>query len=171
MAEGENVLASVAKACEKKCPYIFISASGGMRMMTNMLSLMQMTRMTVAINELRKNNLPYIVVATSPTTGGLTASIASLSDICIGERGATWAFAGKRIVQNTEKGDLPEDFQSAEFVKDHGGIDLVVERKYLRSTVSTILSILLKKKEVNNISGINDESDIQETLRKTSKAV
>ena len=87
--------ASVQTAIDKKCPYIFVSASGGMRMMTNMLSLMQMTRMTVAINELKKNNLPYIVVITSPSTGGLQASIASTGDICIGEKGATMAFAGK----------------------------------------------------------------------------
>ena len=81
------------------------------------------------------------------------------------------AFAGRRVIQNTVKEELPEDFQTTEFVKDHGGIDLVVERKYLRSTISTLLSILLKKKEVKNISGINDESDIQETLQKTSKAI
>ena len=81
------------------------------------------------------------------------------------------AFAGRRVIQNTVKEELPEDFQTTEFVKDHGGIDLVVERKYLRSTISTLLSILLKKKEVKNISGINDESDIQESLQKTSKAI
>ena len=82
------------------------------------------------------------------------------------------AFAGRRVIQNTVKEELPEDFQTTEFVKDHGGIDLVVERKYLRSTISTLLSILLKKKEVKNISGINDEeSDIRESLQKTSKAI
>ena len=81
------------------------------------------------------------------------------------------AFAGRRVIQNTVKEELPEDFQTTEFVKDHGGIDLVVERKYLRSTISTLLSILLKKKEVKNISGINNESDIQESLQKTSKAI
>jgi len=146
MAEGENVLASVQMAIEKKCPYIFISASGGMRMMTNMLSLMQMTRMTVGINELRKHNLPYIVVATSPTTGGLTASIASLSDICIGESGATWAFAGRRIVENTEKNQLPENFQTVEWAQKKGGqIDIVLNRKDIHPTLGTLLSILLKK--------------------------
>ena len=87
--EGENVLAAINTAIEKKCPYIFISSSGGMRMMTNMLSLMQMTRMTIGINELKKNNLPYIVVITNPSTGGLSASISSIGDICIGETGAT----------------------------------------------------------------------------------
>ena len=168
MAEGENVLASVAKACEKKCPYIFISASGGMRMMTNMLSLMQMTRMTVAINELRKKNLPYIVVATSPTTGGLTASIASLSDICIGERGATWAFAGKRIVQNTEKGDLPEDFQTVEWAAKKGGqIDMVLDRKDIHSTIGILLSILLKNNSAIT-SEHNETSENSQSLSRTA---
>jgi len=92
-------------------------------------------------------------------------------DILIGEPKSVLAFSGRRVIQNTIKQELPEDFQTTEFVRDHGGIDLVVERKYLRSTISTLLSILLKKKEVKNISGINNESDIQETLQKTSKAI
>ena len=110
-------------------------------------------------------------VITNPTTGGVSASFATLGDILIGEPKSVLAFAGRRVIQNTVKEELPEDFQTTEFVKDHGGIDLVVERKYLRSTISTLLSILLKKKEVKNISGINDESDIQESLQKTSKAI
>ena len=136
------------------------------------IALMQMTRTVLAVNELKKSNLPYIVVMTNPTTGGVSASFATLGDILIGEPKSVIAFAGRRVIQNTVKEELPEDFQTAEFVKDHGGIDLVVERKYLRSTISTLLSILLKKKEVKNISGINnDESDIQENLQKTPKAV
>ena len=111
------------------------------------------------------------MVITNPTTGGVSASFATLGDILIGEPKRVLAFAGRRVIQNTVKEELPEDFQTTEFVKDHGGIDLVVERKYLRSTISTLLSILLKKKEVKNISGINDESDIQESLQKTSKAI
>ena len=89
----------------------------------------------------------------------------------IGEPKSVIAFAGRRVIQNTVKEELPEDFQTAEFVKDHGGIDLVVERKYLRSTISTLLSILLKKKEVRNISETNDVTNLNETLQKTSKAV
>ena len=111
------------------------------------------------------------MVITNPTTGGVSASFATLGDILIGEPKSVLAFAGRRVIQNTVKEELPEDFQTTEFVKDHGGIDLVVERKYLRSTISTLLSILLKKKEVKNISGINNESDIQESLQKTSKAI
>ena len=92
--------------------------------------------------------------------------------MCIRDRPkSVIAFAGRRVIQNTVKEELPEDFQTAEFVKDHGGIDLVIERKYLRSTISTLISILLKKKEVQNISEINDATDLSDTLQKTSKAV
>ena len=168
MAEGENVLAAVQTAINKKCPYIFVSASGGMRMMTNILSLMQMTRMTVAINALRENNLPYIVVATSPTTGGLTASIASLSDICIGETGATWAFAGRRIVENTEKGQLPENFQTVEWAKEKSGqIDLICDRKDIQPTIGTLLSILLKKNSVISTEE-NETTENTQSLSKTA---
>ena len=146
MAEGENVLTSVQRAIEKKIPYIFVSASGGMRMMTNILSLMQMTRMTIAINELKAAGLFFGVVITSPTTGGLSASIVSLSDICWAESGATYAFAGKRIVQAQTPGELPENFQTAEWARDKSGqIDLVLDRKDIYPSISKILSILLKK--------------------------
>ncbi len=166
MAEGENVLTAVDKAIEKKCAYIFISASGGMRMMTNILSLMQMTRMTVGINELRKNNLPYIVIATSPTTGGLTASIASISDVCIGETGATWAFAGRRIVENTEKSQLPENFQTVEWAKEKSGqIDMILDRKDIHPTLGTLLSILLKK----NSAISAEENETSEDSQQLSK--
>ena len=107
---------------------------------------------------------------TNPTAGGVTASFAGLGDILIGEPKAIIAFAGRRVIQDTVKEELPEEFQTAEFVKEHGGIDMVVERKYLRSTVSTLLSILLKKKEAQAIS-TSDVETIQETLSKTSKAV
>jgi acetyl-CoA carboxylase carboxyl transferase subunit beta len=169
MAEGENVLASIQVAIDKKCPYIFISASGGMRMMTNMLSLMQMTRMTVGINELRKHNLPYIVVATSPTTGGLTASIASLSDVCIGETGATWAFAGRRIVENTEKSQLPDNFQTVEWAQKKGGqIDMVLDRKDIHPTLGTLLSILLKKNSAISSEQNETSEDTQQLSRAAS---
>ena len=158
--EGENVLASVQTAIEKKCPYIFVSASGGMRMMTNMLSLMQMTRMTIGINELKKNNLPYIVVIASPSTGGLQASIASTGDICIGERNATMAFAGRRIVEATSQTDLPKNFQTVEWQMDRGQVDMVLDRKDIAPTIGTLLSILLKKQssetiEENDITNVN----------------
>ena len=150
MDEGENILSAVQTAINKKCPYIFVSGSGGMRMMTNMLSLMQMARMTLGISELKKNNLPYIVIIASPSTGGLQASIASTSDICIGEEGATMAFAGKRIVQATEKTDLPDDFQTVEWQMKKGQVDMVLNRKDIMRTIGTLLSILLKKNTTKN---------------------
>ena len=116
-------------------------------MMESGIALSNMTRTVVAVNELKKNNIPYIVIMTNPTAGGTTASFAGLGDIIIGEPKAIIAFAGARVIKDTVKEELPEGFQSAEFVKDHGGIDLVIERKYLRSTISTLLSILLKKKK------------------------
>jgi len=170
-ASGEAFIHGIQHAISNKTPFIFFSCSGGQKMQEGAIALMQMTRTVLAVNELKKNNLPYIVVMTNPTTGGVSASFATLGDILIGEPKSVIAFAGRRVIQNTVKEDLPENFQTAEFVKDHGGIDLVVERKYLRSTISTLLSILLKKKEVQNISGIDDATNLSETLPKTSKAV
>ena len=116
-------------------------------MMESSIALMQMTRTTLAINELKKNNLPYIVVLTDPTTGGVTASWGMLGDIMIAEPKATIGFAGRRVIQDTVRETLPEEFQTAEYVKSHGGIDLVIERKYLNSTIGTLLSVMLKKSE------------------------
>ena len=165
MDEAENVLAAIKTAIEKKKSYIFISGSGGMRMMTNMLSLMQMTRMTIGINELKKNNLPYIVVVASPSTGGLQASIASTGDICIGERNATMAFAGRRIVESTSQTDLPENFQTVEWQMEKGQVDMVLDRKDITSKIGTLLSILLKKN--SDISA--EENETSEDTQQLSK--
>ena len=143
-------------------------------MQESLLALSQMTRTTLAVSELKKNNIPYIVVLTHPTSGGVTASFASLGDIAIGEPGATVGFAGARVIKDTVRETLPQSFQETEWHLEHSGmIDMVVERKYLRSTIIKLLQILLKKKEVKNISGINndEESDIQKSLQKTSKAI
>ena len=170
-ASGEAFIHGVQHAINNKTPFIFFSCSGGQKMQEGAIALMQMTRTVLAVNELKKNNLPYIVVMTNPTTGGVSASFATLGDILIGEPKSVIAFAGRRVIQNTVKEELPEDFQTAEFVKDHGGIDLVVERKYMGSTISTLLSILLKKKEVQNISHMEDDTNLSKNLQKTSKAV
>jgi len=146
-ASGEAFITGVQHAINNKTPLIFFSCSGGQRMMESSIALMQMTRTTLAINELKKNNLPYIVVLTDPTTGGVTASWGMLGDILIAEPKATIGFAGRRVIQDTVRETLPEEFQTAEYVKDHGGIDLVVERKYLNSTIGTLLSVMLKKSE------------------------
>ena len=169
-AAGEAFMYGVQHAIDNKNPFIFFSCSGGARMQESAIALMQMTRSVLAVHELKKVNLPYIVVMTNPTAGGVTASFAGLGDILIGEPKAIIAFAGRRVIQDTVKEELPEEFQTAEFVKEHGGIDLVVERKYLRSTISTLLSILLKKKEAQAIS-TTDVATFEATVSKTSKAV
>jgi len=170
-ASGEAFIHGIQYAIDNETPFVFFSCSGGARMMESAISLMQMSRCVLAVNELKKHNLPYIVIMTNPTAGGVTASFAGLGDVIIAEPKATICFAGKRVVQDTMKEELPEEFQTAEFVRDHGGVDLVVERKYLRSTTSTLLSILLKKKEGQAISETSDVTTFDETLPKTSKAV
>ena len=130
-ASGEAFISGIQHAIDNKTPFIFFSCSGGQRMMESSIALAQMARTTLAVNELKKRNLPYVVILTNPTTGGVTASWAMLGDILIAEPKATIGFAGRRVIQDTVKETLPEEFQTAEYVKDHGGIDLVIERKYL----------------------------------------
>ena len=115
--------------------------------MESSIALMQMSRTALAVNELKKKNVPFIVVLTDPTTGGVTASWAMLGDILIAEPKATIGFAGRRVIQDTVRETLPDEFQTAEYVKDHGGIDLVVERQYLNTTIGSLLNVLLKKSE------------------------
>ena len=146
-ASGEAFIAGVQHSIENNMPFIFFSCSGGQRMMESSIALMQMSRTALAVNELKKKNIPYIVVLTDPTTGGVTASWAMLGDILIAEPKATIGFAGRRVIQDTVRETLPDEFQTAEYVKDHGGIDLVVERQYLNSTIGTLLNVLLKKVE------------------------
>ena len=146
-ASGEAFIAGAQHAIENKIPYIFFSCSGGQRMMESSIALMQMSRTALAVNELKKKNIPFMVVLTNPTTGGVTASWAMLGDILIAEPKATIGFAGRRVIQDTVRETLPDEFQTAEYVKDHGGIDLVVERKYLNTTIGTLLNVLLKKQE------------------------
>ena len=146
-ASGEAFIAGAQYAIENKMPYIFFSCSGGQRMHESSIALMQMSRTALAVNELKKKNIPFIVVLTNPTTGGVTASWAMLGDILISEPKSVIGFAGRRVIQDTVRETLPDDFQTAEYVKDHGGLDLIVERKYLNSTIGTLLNVLLKKAE------------------------
>ncbi len=157
-ASGEAFIAGVQHAIENKIPLIFFSCSGGQRMMESSIALMQMSRTALAVNELKKKNIPYIVILSNPTTGGVTASWAMLGDILIAEPKATIGFAGRRVIQDTVRETLPEEFQTAEYVKDHGGIDIVVERKYLNSTVGTLLNVLLKKAEAQ---AKNESTDVK----------
>ena len=164
-ASGEAFITGVQHAIDHKTPFIFFSCSGGQRMMESSIALMQMSRTTLAVNELKKANLPYIVVLTNPTTGGVTASWGMLGDILIAEPKATIGFAGRRVIQDTVRETLPEEFQSAEYVKDHGGIDLVIERKYLSSTIGTLLNVLLKKSEAQVKTGSSNVVTINKSLQ------
>jgi acetyl-CoA carboxylase carboxyl transferase subunit beta len=143
MAAGESVITGMLRAVEKKTPFILFAASGGARMQEGILSLMQMPRTTIAVQRLREAKLPYIVVLTDPTTGGVTASYAMLGDIHIAEPGALICFAGPRVIQQTIREQLPEGFQRAEYLLAHGMIDMVVHRHKMRETLSRITHLLM----------------------------
>ncbi|MEQ1890708.1 MAG: acetyl-CoA carboxylase, carboxyltransferase subunit beta [Alphaproteobacteria bacterium] len=145
MAVGETLIAAAEKALSLHAPLIVFAASGGARMQEGMLSLMQMPRTTIAVQMLREAGLPYIVVLTDPTTGGVTASYAMLGDVQIAEPNALIGFAGQRVILQTIREKLPEGFQRAETVRDKGMIDMVVHRKDLRQTLSRILHMLMHK--------------------------
>lgn len=146
MAAGEAVVAGMLRAVELKSPFILFAASGGARMQEGILSLMQMPRTTIAVQRLRDNGLPYIVVLTDPTTGGVTASYAMLGDIHIAEPGALICFAGPRVIQQTIREQLPDGFQRAEYLLEHGMIDMVVHRHQMRETLSRITRLLMIKR-------------------------
>jgi acetyl-CoA carboxylase carboxyl transferase subunit beta len=144
MAAGEAVVKGLELAVEKKSPFIIFAASGGARMQEGILSLMQMPRTTVAIQMLREVQQPYIVVLTNPTTGGVTASYAMLGDVQIAEPGALIGFAGARVIEQTIREKLPEGFQRAEYLKEHGMVDMVVHRHDLRATLARLCRLLTK---------------------------
>ena len=166
-AEGEAFLYGIQNAIENQQPFVVFTSGGGMRMMESLISLSQMTRTTLAINELKKNNLPYIVVLTDPTAGGITASYAMLGDIHLAEPGALIAFAGARVIQGTVKEELPDGFQRSEYVEKTGFVDLIVERKDLREKIGTLLSILLKKNSAINTT-INETTEDSRALTKAA---
>ncbi len=139
-AVGGGIVRGAQEAISEKCPYILFTCSGGARMQEGVVSLMQMPRTVAAIELLNNNNIPYIVILTDPTTGGVTASFAMLADITIAEKGSTIGFAGKRVIQDTIREELPVDFQKAEYLQSHGMIDIVVHRKNLKKTISDILN-------------------------------
>jgi len=138
---GEKIARAVEKAIEYKLPVIIFTTSGGARMQEGMFSLMQMAKTSAAIGKLGEAGLLYITVLTDPTTGGVTASFASLGDIILSEPGVLVGFAGRRVIEQTIKQKLPEDFQSAEFLIEHGFIDKIVHRRELKSTIKNILVI------------------------------
>lgn len=142
MSVGQSFIKGAEKALAEKCPYIVFTAAGGARMQEGILSLMQMARTTVAISRLKSANIPYIVILTDPTTGGVTASYAMLGDIQIAEPGALIGFAGQRVIEQTIREKLPEGFQRAEYLLDHGMIDMVVSRHDMRETLGKILAYM-----------------------------
>ncbi|HYS49575.1 MAG TPA: acetyl-CoA carboxylase, carboxyltransferase subunit beta [Xanthobacteraceae bacterium] len=144
MAAGEAVIRGLETAAEKGAPFIMFAASGGARMQEGILSLMQLPRTTVAVQNLREAKKPYIVVLTNPTTGGVTASYAMLGDVQIAEPGALIGFAGPRVIEQTIREKLPDGFQRAEYLKDHGMIDMVVHRHQLRPTLARLCRVLMK---------------------------
>ena len=142
LAVGEAFVRGVENAIKERCPYIIITASGGARMQEGILSLMQMPRSTVAIQMLHDAGLPYIVVLTDPTSGGVMAAYAMLGDVQIAEPKATLAFTGRRVIENTIREKLPDDFQTSEYYLEHGLIDMVVHRRDLRGTLATVIGYL-----------------------------
>ncbi len=159
-AEGEAIIYGIQHAIDNKTPFIFFPCGGGQRMFESPIALSQMTRTTLAVNELKKNKLPYIICFTDPTAGGITASFAMLGDVSLAEPGALIAFAGKRVIQATVKEDLPENFQTSEHLQKCGFVDSIVERKDLSKKIGILLSILLKY-----------NTDISSELDETSKDI
>ncbi|WP_108787613.1 acetyl-CoA carboxylase, carboxyltransferase subunit beta [Erythrobacter sp. Alg231-14] len=149
MAVGMAFCAGAERALTRKCPYVVVTAAGGARMQEGILSLMQMPRATVMTRRLKAAGLPYIVVLTDPTTGGVTASYAMLGDVHIAEPGCLIGFAGQRVIQDTIREKLPEGFQRAEYLHKHGMVDMVVRRHELKETLASVLDYLQPSPETN----------------------
>lgn len=164
MAAGEAILTGMQTAVTHHTPFVLFAASGGARMQEGILSLMQMPRTTVGVQMLREAGLPYIVVLTNPTTGGVSASYAMLGDVHIAEPGAQIGFAGRRVIEQTIREKLPDGFQSAEYLLEHGMVDMVVKRHDLKDTISRICDILMKRKiEVPSLAPPEPAGDTVET--------
>jgi len=139
---GEKITRNIERAAEEKIPFVCISASGGARMQEGIISLMQMAKTSAALTRLEERGVPYISVLTHPTMGGVSASFAFLGDVIIAEPGALIGFAGPRVIEQTIRQKLPKGFQRAEFLLEHGLIDMVVERKELKNKLANLLSLL-----------------------------
>ncbi len=145
---GERFVRGVQAALEQKCPYICFSASGGARMQEGLLSLMQMAKTSAVLTQLSEARLPFISVLTDPTMGGVSASYAFLGDVVIAEPGALIGFAGARVIQQTVRETLPDGFQRAEFLLEHGAIDMIVDRRQMRDQLATLITLLTKQDAV-----------------------
>ena len=169
---GGAIVAGMLKAVKEKVPFVLFVASGGARMQEGIFSLMQMPRTTVALQQLREAGLPYIVVLTDPTMGGVTASYAMLGDIHIAEPGALIGFAGPRVIEQTIREQLPSGFQRSEFLLEHGMVDIVVHRHEMRATLSRLCALLMKQPVREEVAisadepvGEDDHEDVLEIIR------
>ena len=163
VAVGDGFLAAARLAILQKAPLLIFTASGGARMQEGVLSLMQMPRTIVALDEVRETGLPYIVILTHPTTGGVTASFAMLGDITLAEPDALVGFAGPRVIEDTIHESLPDGFQKSEYLFEHGMIDMVVSRNKLRDCLINLVGLLLDKRPTAEIANIGDQDvDIPE---------
>jgi acetyl-CoA carboxylase carboxyl transferase subunit beta len=142
---GERFVRGVQVALEQKCPLICFSASGGARMQEGLLSLMQMAKTCAALTQISQERLPFISVLTDPTMGGVSASFAFMGDVVIAEPGALIGFAGARVIQQTVRETLPEGFQRAEFLLDHGAIDMIIDRREMKNQLATLITMLTKQ--------------------------
>ncbi len=159
---GEKIARATDLAREKRYPLIIVAASGGARMMESALSLMQMAKTSAKLAQLSDAGVPYIAILTDPTTGGTTASFAMLGDIHIAEPGALIGFAGQRVIKQTIGQDLPEGFQTAEFVQEHGFVDLIVHRQEMRSTLSRILKLLWPRTAENRNGAAGSATSVKD---------
>ena len=166
MAAGEALIAAMGAAVERRCPFVLFVSSGGARMQEGILSLMQMPRVIAAVQDLREARLPYVVVLANPTTGGVTASYAMLGDVHIAEPGALIGFAGPRVIEQTIREKLPEGFQRAEYLLEHGMVDMVVHRHQMRETLSRLLRLLSNQPPAT----MPAPDDIQEPASETGAA-
>lgn len=154
---GEGIVKAADLAIKGKCPLVTVVCSGGARMQEGMLSLMQMARTTAAVNLVKEAGIPYVSILTDPTTGGVTASFAMLGDVHIAEKGAQIAFAGKRVIEQTIRQKLPDDFQTAEYLKEHGMVDIVVTRDEMKDELVKVISILTHRKPNLNRLAIDNK--------------
>src|SRR5690606_3472809 len=156
----EAIVRGFETAIERKLPVVLFAASGGARMQEGILSLMQLPRTTVAVDRLKEAGLPYIVVLTNPTTGGVTASYAMLGDVHIAEPGALIGFAGPRVIEQTIREKLPEGFQRAEYLMEHGMVDMVVSRLEMKETIARLLKIMLKRPAHGAVEEANEVKSV-----------
>jgi acetyl-CoA carboxylase carboxyl transferase subunit beta len=168
-AVGEAIVKGAQEAVKAKAAFLVVPSSGGARMQEGLISLMQMPRTIIAVEMVKDERLPYIVLLTDPTTGGVSASFAMVGDVHLAEPGSTIGFAGRRVIEETVRETLPDDFQTAEYLQENGIVDMVVERQNLNETIGRIVSILMKKPALAPKGGKGKESSGENSKTKAKK--